>query len=100
MEHSEKELGITIAVFERFEKQRLPELLWIKGKVDKGELLSDGDMEFLEQVSQNTNDIKSLVDKQPEWQTLYAQAINLYEEIIAKALENQQAAATSNGQSE
>jgi hypothetical protein len=90
--NNEKELGITIAVFERFEKQTLPDLLWTKGKVDNGELLSDGDMEFLEQVSLNAADIKPLVDDQPEWQTLYAKVVNLYEEIIAKALANQQAA--------
>ena len=94
-QHDDKELGITMALMERFEKQTLPDLLWIKGRIDKGELLSDGDMEFLERISQNATDIKPLVDKQPEWQTLYARAINLYEEIIAKALENQQAAERS-----
>jgi hypothetical protein len=91
MEQANKELGIAITIFDRFEKQTLPDLLWIKDKVDKGELLSDGDMEFLEQVSQNATEVKLLVDEQPEWQSLYASAINLYEEIIAKALGNQQA---------
>ena len=100
MELSEKELGITMAILERFEKQTLPELLWMKDRVEKGELLTDGDMEFLERVTQNAENVKGRIDKYPEWQSLYASAINLYEEIIAKALENQQAAATSNGQSE
>lgn len=95
MSLSEKELGITMAIMERFEKQTLPEALWIKEKVDKGELLSDGDMEFLEQISKNATEVKALVDDQPEWQSLYARAINLYEEIIAKGLENQQAAERS-----
>jgi hypothetical protein len=92
---SEKELGITMAVLERFEKQTLPEALWIKEKVDKGELLSDGDIEFLERVLENTNSVKGQVNNHPEWQQLYASAINLYEEIIAKGLANQQAAVSS-----
>jgi len=92
MEHVNKEKGIAITIMERFEKQTLPDLLWIKGRVENGELLSDGDMEFLEQISQNATDIKPLIDAQTEWQSLYAGAINLYEEIIAKALANQQAA--------
>ncbi len=92
---SEKELGITMAVLERFEKQTLPEALWIKEKVDKGELLSDADIEFLERVLENINNFKGQVDDHPEWQQLFAGAINLYEEIIAKGLENQQAATSS-----
>ncbi|MDD1606837.1 MAG: hypothetical protein LUO95_10205 [Methylococcaceae bacterium] len=92
MEHVNKEKGIAITIMERFEKQTLPDLLWIKGRVENGELLSDGDMEFLEQISQNATDIKPLIDAQTEWQSLYASTINLYEEIIAKALANQQAA--------
>jgi hypothetical protein len=92
MNTNEKELGIAIAIFERFEKQTLPDLLWIKDKVDNGQLLSDGDMEFLEQISINAAEIKPLIDGQPKWQSLYANAIHLYEEVIAKALENQQAA--------
>jgi hypothetical protein len=92
MNTNEKELGITMAILERFEKQTLPNVLWIKERVEKGELLTDGDMEFLEQVSKNTAEIKPLVDAQPEYQDLYARGINLYEEIIAKALANQQAA--------
>jgi len=95
MNHTEKELGITMALLERFEKQTLPELLWVKERVQKGELLTDGDMEFLEQVLENTGDVKNIIDTQPDYQNLYAQAINLYEEIIAKALENQQAAESS-----
>jgi hypothetical protein len=95
MEQSNKERCITMVVLEQFEKKTLPDALWIKDKVDKGGLLSEGDMEFLEQVLQDTAAIKHLIDSQPEWQTLYASAVKLYEDIIAKALENQQAAESS-----
>lgn len=91
MQQPDKELGITLVLLERFEKQILPDALWIKDKVDKGELLSDGDIEFLEQVLQNAVDAKERVDHHPELQTLYADAVNLYEEITAKGLANQQA---------
>jgi hypothetical protein len=94
MSQSEKELGITIALLERFEKETLPEGLWIKERVDKGELLTDSDMNFLGHVLENAQTVKGMVDHQPEWQSLYASAIHLYEEIIAKGLENQRAAET------
>ncbi len=95
MNLTEKELGITMAILERFEKQTLPELLWTKDRVEKGELLTDGDMELLERILKNAESVKERVDKYPEWQSLYAKAVNLYEEIIAKALANQQAAQSS-----
>jgi predicted acylesterase/phospholipase RssA len=87
---TEKELGIAMAILDCFEKQTLPRLLWIKGKVDSGELLNDGNIQFLEHQLQNANNVKGRIDKYPEWQNLYASAVNIYGKIIAKALENQQ----------
>ena len=94
MSQSEKELGITIALLERFEKETLPEGLWIKERVDKGELLTDSDMDFLGTVLENAQTVKGMVDHRPELQSLYASAIHLYEEIISKGLENQRAVET------
>lgn len=96
MENSEKQLGITMAILERFEKKTLPEALWLKEKVDKGELLNEGDIEFLEEILANATSVKHFVDSEPQWQSLYASAIGLYEEIITKGLENQQTVDRSN----
>jgi hypothetical protein len=95
MNHTEKELGIAMVILERFETQTLPDALWIKERVEKGELLTNGDIEFLERISENATQIKPLIDAQPEYQDLYTRAITLYEEIITKALANQQAAEES-----
>jgi hypothetical protein len=91
MEQANKEHGIIIAVLEQLEKKTLPDALWIKDKVDKGGLLSEGDIEFLERVLEETTAVKPLINSHPEWQSLYASAISLYKYIISKALENQQA---------
>lgn len=91
MDQAEKELGIALAILEDFETQTLPDALWIKERVDNGELLTETDIEFLRQVLESATNIKHLVDTQPRWQSLYANAIQLYEEITAKALANQQA---------
>lgn len=86
---SEKELGIILVLMEELENKTLPESLWIKHKVDQGELLNDSEIEFLNKALKDAWFVKPLIDTQPEWQTLFAGAVNLYEHITAKALENQ-----------
>jgi hypothetical protein len=85
-----KEDGVAVALLERFEKVRLPRALEIKQRVDRGELLSDTDIAFLEQVMRDAEEVHRLVDKQPGYQQLYARAVGLYQAITKQALENEQ----------
>ena len=91
MTESSKDTGLIQVLAERFEKQRLPRALSIKEKVDGGEVLDEFDIEFLEQVFEDANTIKPLLDRHPEWQPLAAKMITLYKEITEKGLENQRA---------
>jgi len=85
-----KEEGIAYTVLERFEKFRLPRALDIKERVDRGERLSDADIAFLDRVMSDAEEINRLVDMRPEFTLLYGRAVNLYQEITKKALENEQ----------
>jgi hypothetical protein len=91
MTESSKDTGMIQVLAERFEKQRLPRALSIKEKVDAGEVLDEFDIEFLEQVFEDANTIKPLLDRHPEWQPLAAKMVTLYKEITEKGLENQKA---------
>lgn len=81
--------GLIYVLMERFEKIRLPRALSLKEKVDGGGVLDDYDLAFLEEVFSDSNKIKPLLDRHPEYQDLAARVINLYSEITAKALENE-----------
>ena len=86
---SADELGVIYALIERFEKQRLPRLLELKKRVDKGGLLSESDIRFMYQVTLDAQRSKRLIDRHPEWHKFCAEVINLYEEIAEKTLENE-----------
>ena len=83
------ELGAIYALVERFEKQRLPRLLELKKRVDKGEVFNESDIRFMYQVTQDAQQSKRLIDRHPEWQEFCAEVIHFYEEIAEKALENE-----------
>ncbi len=88
MTGSEKDAGIMEVLLERFEKQRLPRALALKEKVDKGEPLDEWDTAYLEEVLEDAQQVKTLIDRHPEYQELYTRAVRLYKEITEKALEN------------
>ncbi|MCP5306893.1 MAG: hypothetical protein H6953_15720 [Chromatiaceae bacterium] len=88
-EHS-KDDGVVFALLERFEKFRLPRALDIKKRVDSGDRLNDADIAFLQRVMHDADEVKRYAEKRPDLQALYARAVNLYQEITKKALENEQ----------
>jgi hypothetical protein len=89
MVDSTKELGVIQSLITRFEKQRLPRLLQLKKKVDEGEPLSELDIGFMDQVTHDAQQSRSLFDRHPEWHKFCSEVIHLYEEIIEKALNNE-----------
>ena len=89
MNDSADELAVIYALIERFEKQRLPRLLEIKKRVDKGGVLSESDIQFMYQVTLDAKRSKRLIDRHPEWHKFCAEVIHLYEGVIEKALENE-----------
>ncbi|MFC1772695.1 hypothetical protein ACFL3A_04995 [Pseudomonadota bacterium] len=81
--------GLIFVLMERFEKFRLPRAISLKEKVDGGAVLDDYDVAFLEEVFSDSNKIKPLLDRHPEYQELATRVITLYGEITEKALENE-----------
>jgi hypothetical protein len=89
MTDTTKDTALIQVLVDRLEKIRLPIALELREKVDRGELLNDLDIEYLEKVLGDVDKIKPLIDRHPEWQDLVAQMASLYNEITTKALENE-----------
>lgn len=88
MEESANELGTIHSLIEQIEKQRLPLLLELKDRIDKGETLSESDIQLMTQVMLDAQWNKQLIDRDPEWQKICAEVIHLYDKIADKALDN------------
>ena len=90
MTDSTKDAGTIQTLLDRLNTHRLPRALELKGRVDRGEKLSDHDMHFLKLVLEDSSVAQGLAARNPEFQPLVARLISLYGEITAKALENEQ----------
>ena len=85
----DKDLGIAQAFLARLETQRLPKAMALQEKVDRGEALDEWELAYLHEVFETAEQLKPLVDRHPEYQELYCRMLELYREIIGKALENE-----------
>ena len=89
MTESTKEAALIQVLVERLEMIRLPIARELKEKVDRGEVLNDLDIGFLEEVLGDVGKIKPLLDRHPEWHNLAGRMASLYNDITTKALENE-----------
>ncbi len=91
MADTSKDAGLIQVLAKRLETQRLPWALSLKEKVDRGETLTDFDIQSLTQVFEDAQQIGSLVDHHPAWHDLATKLVGLYKEITDKGLENEKA---------
>jgi len=85
-----KEQGVIVVLAKRMVEERLPKALELKARVDKGGLLNEMDLRFLEEVVQDANKIRPLM-QDPKVLEVAGRMIELYGEITARALENEKA---------
>jgi len=81
--------GVMQSLFFEFEQHRLPRVLKLKAKVDRGEVVNDVDFDFLCQQVNDACTTKHLIVNYPELEEFCLQLGHLYKEICDKAVENE-----------
>lgn len=76
-------------LIERFEKQRLPRILAVKVRADQGHRLEQSDLDFLDDVLADAKQNAHIIAGIPGCHDLFGRIVHLYNEITAKALENE-----------
>lgn len=84
-----KHAGIIQALVQEFEVHKLPCLLCIKDKVDNGDVLSDGDIEFLHRVIDDARRSIYLTIYYTELHDFCICVVCMFRDITEKALENE-----------
>jgi len=93
MAHPTDDTATLQALLDRLVKFRLPRAMALKQRVDAGERMSDADIAFMKESLEDAQDGQHFVARNPEFHALGAQLVQLYEEIVEKATENEKKAA-------
>ncbi|HUL40828.1 MAG TPA: hypothetical protein VLV32_02820 [Burkholderiales bacterium] len=91
MSEISKDIGVLAVLAKRMVEEILPKALQIKERVDRGEVLNDLDIAFLERVFANAKNLGPIIDKDPRARDVAGRMVSLYKEIMDKALENEKA---------
>jgi len=81
------------ALLDRLVKYRLPRAMALKKRVDAGERMTDTDIAFMKQALEDAQDGQHFVARNPEFHALGGELVQLYEEIVEKATQNEKKAA-------
>jgi len=84
-----KDTGVLAVLAKRMVEERLPKALALKERVDRGEVLNDADIAFLERVIADAKNLGPIIDKDQRARDVAGRMISLYKEIMNKALENE-----------
>ena len=87
----DKDAGTIAALMKRFKEQRLPRAQRMLEKVSAGNVLSDEEIDYLEDIFEQSKSIQPLIERHPEYHKLVSQMTELYTTIVTKAVENEKA---------
>lgn len=83
------ELGTIEAVLIEFNRHQMPRLLDIKTRLDRGEILDEFEIIFLQATLQEVQQCEYFVQQHPDFTVLLSEVASLYTYITRHAAENE-----------
>ncbi len=81
--------GVLQSLLQEFERHRLPRILRLKDKVDRGEAINQVDFEFLCKEVNDACITKHLIVNYPELEEFCLRVGHMFKELCDKAVENE-----------
>lgn len=91
-DESQIDTGVLAVLAKEFTEQRIPVLMAIKEKVDRGEVLEPHEFDQLARMLEDAGQAMPLAANNPDWHKLAAQVARFFHQITEKALENEERA--------
>jgi len=85
----DSDTGVITELLDRFNHLHYPRVCDIKSRLDDGKLLQQADIDFLIRVIASSQNMRGLVERNPEYKPLVAKISHFYYEIIEEAVQNE-----------
>ena len=89
MTKNEQDTGLLAIILENFNHHTFARLSDIKDSVEAGGKLAESEIEFLEAMNERANRARALIDRNEGYHELFAKVVQLYKEIVDRAMENE-----------
>ena len=89
MVKSHTDEGVIEALLERITTVIIPKVMAIKAKIDRGEKLSDYDIQVLLQIYERNLRNREIFHRYPEYDKLETELMALYAKVIQSGLNNE-----------
>lgn len=86
---TDADIGLTIVILERLRTQRLPRVLNLQAKMERGDRLDDYDLKYLGEIMADARWVKPLFERNPELREIGVRMVSLCANVTARALENE-----------
>jgi hypothetical protein len=91
----DRQVGTWVVLMRQYTVQQLPRARELLERVENGERLGDSSIAFLKDACAQSRETLVLLERHPQYLSIFTRPVSLYAEVIALALSNERGALES-----